>query len=136
MSRTAAALAVVMAACASSSPHAASYLREMRSAPTTFTVAPALDKVAWERAHSFVKRFSSMKIRRETDSVLATHRPPSDETSFGYSVTRTPGRSGVVFKVECYPRDRWERTHCEQNAGIAATFVRTGDLPYPDLIHK
>ncbi len=108
----------------------------MRSAPTTFRVAPALDEVAWERAHSFVKRFSSMKIRKATDSVLETHRPSRDETRFGYSVTRTRVRSSVVFEVECLPRDRWEMTRCEQNAGIAATYIRTGDLPYPDLIHK
>ena len=108
----------------------------MRSGPTTFTVAPALDTAAWERAHSFVRRFSSMKIRKATDSVLETHRPPRDETRFGYSVTRTRVSSGVVYTVECFRRDRWENEHSEQNAGIAATYIRTGDLPYPDLVRK
>ncbi|MEE9280734.1 MAG: hypothetical protein V3V67_11220 [Myxococcota bacterium] len=42
----------------------------------------------------------------------------------------------MVFTVKCFPRDRWEKTRCEQNAGIAATYIRTGDLPYPDLVHQ
>ncbi len=77
-----------------------------------------------------------MKIRKATDSVLETHRPPRDETRFGYSITRTRASSGMVYTVKCYRRDRWEKSRCEQNAGIAATYIRTGHLPYPDLIHK
>ncbi len=77
-----------------------------------------------------------MKIRVATDTLLETHRPPRDETRYGYSITRTPARRGATFSVECLRRDRWEKTRCEENVGIAATYIRTGELPYPDLIHR
>ena len=134
--RIALALAVVASACASPPSEHAGYLREMRSAPTTFRIARALDQTAWQRARSFVTRFSSMKVKSATGSVLQTYDPPSDETRFGYRVTRRSTRSGVTFTVKCLRRDRWEKKHCQENAGIAATYIRTGELPYPALIHR
>ena len=130
------ALVVVASACASAPPDQAGYLREIRSAPTTFRIARALDQTAWKRARSFVTRFSSMKVKNATDSVLQTYHPPSDESRFGYRVTRRPARSGVTFTVKCLRRDRWEKRQCQENAGIAATYIRTGELPYPGLIHR
>ncbi len=130
------ALVVVASACASAPPDQAGYLREMRSAPTTFRIARALDQTAWKRARSFVTRFSSMKVKSTTDSVLQTYHPPSNETRFGYIVTRRPVRGGVTFTVECLRRDRWEKKTCRENAGIAAAYIRTGELPYPGLIHR
>ena len=108
----------------------------MRAAPTTFRMAQSLSQTGWKRARSFVARFSAMKVKRATSSVLQTYHPPSDETGFGYKVTRRPARSGVTFTVRCLPRDRWEKQHCQENAGIAATYIRTGELPYPDLIRR
>ncbi len=134
--RIALAFAVVASACASAPQEHAAYLREMRAAPTTFRIARALDQTAWKRARSFVARFSSMKVKRATDSLLQTYQPPSNETRFGYKITRRRARSGVTFTVKCLRRDRWERKHCQENAGIAATYMRTGELPYPDLIHR
>ena len=99
-------------------------------------MARTLDRTAWKRARSFTTRFSSMKIKRATDTVLQTYHPPSDETRFGYKVTRRSARRGVTFTVHCLPRDRWEKQHCRENAGIAATYIRTGELPYPNLIHR
>lgn len=134
--RIVAALLLVATACVSTPAEHATYLREMRSAPTTFRVSPALDGEAWARAREFVSRFSSIGIRAATDTLLETYRPPRDETRYGYSITRTPARRGATFTIECLRRDRWERTRCRENAGIAATYIRTGELPYPDLIHK
>ena len=129
-------LAVTGTGCVTLPPEQQAYLAEMRETPTGFGVAKKDEEVAWGRAQSFIGRFSSMKLQTVTDYVIQTYNPPESKVQFGYYVTKTPSEAIIQINVECVTGNPYFQHQCRQNAGMLATYIKTGALKYPHLIRK
>jgi hypothetical protein len=56
---------------------------------------------------------------------------------FGYNVTKTPIDPKVVeIDVQCGSGNLYAGAAAERNARILASYIRTGRLPYPELIAR
>jgi len=104
----------------------------------TFTVPRDQAIVSWDRAHEFVDRYSTMKLRNFTDSLLVTYDTPTYQSvptpdpgsgiRFGYSIRRASGAEGIQVQVECTASSKLGENDASKNAHLAALYVRTGQL--------
>jgi len=107
--------------------------------PLTFTVTRDRSLETWDRAHAFVDRYNSMKLRSVSDSVLLTYEPPTYEQvpapaaagssiRFGYTVARSSVVGGIQIAVTCTPSSKLGEKDADQNAHIAAYYIMTGRI--------
>ncbi len=107
--------------------------------PLTFTVERYRSLEAWDRAQSFVNRYSTMKLRSGTDSLLVTYETPIYQLvpspvepgagiRFGYTVSRSSTTEGIQIGVSCAPSSKLGQDDADQNAHIAAYYIMTGTL--------
>jgi hypothetical protein len=127
------------------------YVDKVKMVPLEISV-PSRDATdAWHRAESFISRFTLMKHQTVGTSIIPSYflkaesgkehlmqTPSSSElgVTFGYHVTMTPLPEVVTFKVECLTENVSRATDASVNAHILASFMQTGDLPYPNLIKR
>jgi hypothetical protein len=117
-------------------PEEKAYLKRVQSTPLRVSVHLDEDQQAWGRAQTFVAKYSPFRIQTATDFVLQTYHI-SDRVSWSYSITRSPGKSDVIFEVACTPTNSFlSGDYASRNAHILAHYIKTGELPYPHLIHK
>ena len=124
-------------------PEEALYLEEVEATPTTFAIPKTEKDACWERANSFVIRFSSMKIMSVTDRVIQTFKPyigdsgaMATDWEYGYYITYTPGAgdSGSIAVVCMYPEDvGWGKKdqairEATRNAKMCAYYILTGKV--------
>jgi len=135
-------LALAVLSCASSamfqlSADEEASLRQAMDAPLTFVVPRDHSLEAWDRAQDYVNRYSSMKLRSVTDSVLVTYDSPTyqqvpvpvqagSSIRYGYSVSRTSDPEGIRIAVQCAPSSTLGQKDADQNAHIAAYYIQTG----------
>ncbi len=132
-----------------SGPDEAIYLQEVEATPTTFSIPGSEKEACWERAYSFVIRFSSMKIMTASDLVIQTFKPyigdsgaMATDWEYGYYITYTPGAcdSGSIAVSCIYPEDvGWGKKdqairEATRNAKICAYYILTGKV-YQKFIH-
>ena len=127
-------------------------LNEAMDTPLTFIVPRERSIASWDRAREFIDRYSSMKLRSTTDSVLVSYDTPNYSADpvpaqsglhYGYSISRSRVPEGIRIVVQCTPSvkgtgasnrtaDEDNRTAGEkaadQNAHIAAYYILTGYL--------
>jgi hypothetical protein len=117
----------------------------------TFEVPKADAIDAWGRAQTFVAQHSTMKIQLLSDYVIETYNPVFDPQTdagfgtmimkYGYTITRNALGDKMRFSVECkgtpsgYGAKQIAAT-ADRNAHLAAHFIKTGELPYPELVIK
>ncbi|TMQ59423.1 MAG: hypothetical protein E6K76_04985 [Candidatus Eisenbacteria bacterium] len=105
--------------------------------PLTFTVPRERSLQTWDRAHAFVDRYASMKLRSVTDSMLVTYDPPTyaqvpapveagSSIRFGYTVSRTSLADGIQIAVTCTASSKLGEKDADQNAHIAAYYIMMG----------
>ena len=105
--------------------------------PLEFSVHRSQALETWDRALNFVDRYSSMKLRSVTDSVIQTYDPPDQtqvpQTSaptpirYGYSVSRTALADSIRIEVNCVASAPGG-TEAGKNAHIAAYYILTGNI--------
>lgn len=132
-----------------SGPDEAAYLEEVDATPTIFNIPKSEKDAYWERANSFVMRFSSMKIMSVSDRVIQTFKPyigdsgaMATDWEYGYYITYTPGAgdSGSIAVVCIYPEDvGWGKKdqaakEATRNAKMCAYYILTGKV-YQKFIH-
>ncbi len=114
-------------------------LRLAMESPLTFVVPRDRSLESWDRAQKFVDRFNSMKLRSVTDSVLVTYEEPTyqqvpvpvetgSSIRYGYSIARSRDPEGIRFSVQCTPSSKLGEKDADQNAHIAAYYIRTGQV--------
>ena len=114
-------------------------LREAMDTPLDFAVPRERSIESWDRAREFIDRYSSMKLRSTTDSVLVSYDSPTyspdpspgsrgSNLHYGYNITRSRDPLGVRIKVQCTPSSDLATKDAEQNAHIAAYYILTGYL--------
>lgn len=107
--------------------------------PLTFTVERYRSLEAWDRVHDFVNRYSTMKLRSVTDSLVITYEAPTYTQSpspvesgagirFGYTVSRSSITEGIRIGVKCSPSSKLGEKDADQNAHIAAYYISTGTI--------
>jgi hypothetical protein len=144
--RAAAASALALAAlsCASSSMFQLSVdeqamLRMAMDTPLTIVVPRDRSLKTWDRAQEFIDRYSTMKLRSVTDSVLVTYDsqtyvpdaspvPAGSGIRYGYSVSRSSDPDGIRIAVKCTPSSTLGEKDADQNAHIAAYYIKTGQI--------
>ena len=98
-------------------------LREALDTPLTFIVPREESIESWDRAREFLDRYSSMKLRSTTDSMLVSYDTPtysSDPSSVD------PG--GIQVVVQCTASTKRGDEFAKQNAHLAASYILTGYL--------
>jgi len=116
-------------------------LREAMDTPLDFVVPRERSIASWDRAREFIDRYSTMKLRSTTDSVLVSYDspmyssdpPPSVRGSnlhYGYSIVRSrdPAGGGTKIAVQGTSSSDLGKKDAEQNAHIAAYYILTGYL--------
>jgi hypothetical protein len=145
-SRAAAACVLALAAlsCASSSMFQLSAdeqaaLRTAMDTPLVFVVPRDRSIESWDRAQEFVNRYCSMRLRTVSDSILVTYEEPvysqtpvpvdaGSSIHYGYSIGRFRDPDGIRITVQCTPSSKLGEKGADQNAHIAADYIRTGQL--------
>jgi len=118
--------------------------------PLTFEVSKAAAPDDWGRAQAFVAQHASMKIQTLSDAIIQTYAPTlttadmgfnSITILYGYTITKSTIGDRVRISVECvaspcqFKKDQIAKT-ASRNAHLAAHFIKTGELPYPELVIK
>ncbi|HYQ88534.1 MAG TPA: hypothetical protein VEU09_02785 [Candidatus Binatia bacterium] len=139
---TVCALALAALSCASSSVFQLSVeeqagLRLAMDTPLTFLVPRDHSLKTWDRAQEFIDRYSTMKLRSVQDSVLVSYETPTYQNDpspvalgsgirYGYSVSRHSDPDGIQIAVKCTPSSSLGEKDADQNAHIAAYFIKLG----------
>ena len=132
-------LLVSFMGCAVFSPFSAEqqlYLDKALSQPLEFKILKSEVETAWERAQTFISQYSSMKILGVTDLGIETHNPPGTEIKFGYFVYKKPAGDNFNISVKCICGNSLMAKAVNRNAHILAYYIKTGELPNPELIKK
>ena len=114
-------------------------LREALDTPLTFIVPRERSIESWDRAREFLDRYSSMKLRSTTDSMLVSYDTPtysSDPSSvesganlrYGYTISRSRDPGGIQVVVQCTASTKRGDEFAKQNAHLAASYILTGYL--------
>lgn len=111
-------------------------LDEAMAGPLDFVVPRDQAIASWDRAHDFVNRYSTMKLRNVTDSLLTTYEEPvygqpiesAAGIRFGYSVRRFRDPEGIGYVVQCTPSGKSGEKDADRNAHLAAWYIQTGTV--------
>lgn len=114
-------------------------LREAMDTPLTFVVPRERSIPSWDRAQEFITRYSSMRLKPPTDSLLVSYDTPTYSSDpspvesganlrYGYSISRSRDPEGIQIKVLCTPSSKMGEKYADQNAHIAASYILTGYL--------
>jgi hypothetical protein len=112
-------------------------LSQAMSGQLTFVVPREHAIDSWDRAQDFLDRYSTMKLRSSTDSLMTSYeQPPTDPNQiqsassvrYGYSVTRSRDVDGIRYVVQCTPSNPSGAKDADQNAHLAAYYIRTGTI--------
>jgi hypothetical protein len=112
-------------------PEEVSYLALLDSVETTFSLPVEVSDVAWDRAQSFIDRFSALQLHTRTDAVIETYRPDPNGLKCGYIISRRTEGNDVVFTVDCLAPSNAAIEDVDRNKRIVAHYMQTGELP-PD----
>ena len=134
-------LLIVLGGCASTlnkedSSGVQLYINEVKSFPLNFTITKSEEKEAWERAQSIIARYSSMPIQTLTEYAIQTKEPERNTAKYGYHVSKSTKGENVHITVICSCGKRLLIQSTVMNARILAYYIKTGKLPYPELITK
>lgn len=113
-------------------------LEKAMDTPTTFTVPADEADQAWSRAQVFVSKYAGMKIQNATDSLVETYNPTHDGVSerYAYKITRLDQGENVRIEVECFSGKSYDREQKDQNAHIAAHYIKTGEMACESCIRQ
>lgn len=106
--------------------------------PLSFSVPRDRAIETWDRAQTFLDRYSSMALRSSNESMIQSYDPPKppqlpgtvDTTPirFGYSFSRSAIADSIRLNVGCITNREMAQTDADTNAHIAAYFVLTGKI--------
>jgi len=103
--------------------------------PLTFVVPRDQTIASWDRAVDFVNRYSTSPLRSGTDSLATSYEELVAKTTtiesassirYGYAVRRAKDPDGIFYSVQCTPSSTVGQKDADQNAHIAAYYIKTG----------
>jgi hypothetical protein len=126
---------LVTIGCATMTSEERTYLERVMATPLTVTIPSTDADEAWERAKSWIKRFSSMEPQTVSEGVIKTLDPASGLPLFGYYVTKERAGDHVEIAVKCNCGNASDSIQADKNGRILAYFIKTGEL-HPRFIMK
>jgi len=106
--------------------------------PLSFSVPRDRAMETWDRAQTFLDRYSTMKLRASTEFTMQTYDPPrpyqppgtevAEPIRFGYGFSRTAIDDSIRMDVRCITNRDIAAADADKNAHIAAYFVLTGRI--------
>jgi len=112
--------------CVTLTPQELAYQQKFMAQPTEFEVPMAQADEVWNRALTFVEKYSDMKVESVTDSMIRTYLP-NDVMNYGYTIVKLPVGDKVKFVVDCLAVNSDEIS--SNNAHIASFYIATGTEP-------
>ena len=91
----------------------------------------------WGRAKWFVTSYSSLEIETMNDSVIRTevHFCPF-ASGYSYVVVAHHRKQGMDIGAACFSPALWQGMGASHNTDIMVDYMKTGSLPFPELISK
>lgn len=106
--------------------------------PLSFSVPRDHALETWDRAHTFLDRYSTMPLRSSTETSMQSYNPPTqplppgtvvtEPIRFGYSFSQTAVADSIRLGVGCTTNRDVAQKDADTNAHIAAYFVLTGKI--------
>ena len=111
-------------------------LQQAMNTPLTFVVPRDQTIASWDRVTDFVDRYSTMKLRSVTDSLVTTYEQPAvtptieaaSSIRYGYTVRRSKDPDGIRYSVQCTPSSTVGQKDADQNAHLGAYYIETGTV--------
>jgi hypothetical protein len=108
------------------------YIEKVRESKSTFTTDKNTSEEAWSRGHTFINRFSGMKIQSSTDYHVSTYNPNVIENgTIGYSLNKEISDKNATFRIRCmYKVTNFKYTGdvCKSNIMLMSYYMKTGKL--------
>lgn len=120
------------------------YLEKVKNQPLVFNISLNDEEEAWDRAQDVVSNYSSMKIQVVTESVIQTYNPVNIgkydvQCKWGYDLNKIKSSKRLTIKVSSSTQCVGLKSAKEAaiiNAHIFSYYIKTGELPYPELISR
>jgi hypothetical protein len=117
------------------------YIARIEESQMTIHLQPSQFDTCWNRAKQFVTPYSSRPIHEMNDSVISSDNPSffelMFESGYGYKVSanHTRDSSNIGIRVDC---ESWifNGSSAGRNGYILIDYMKTGLLPYPELVSK
>ena len=109
-------------------PKEVEYLEKAMDAELQFKLPVDKANKAWKRIETFIKKFSSMKIKISDDTVIETLPPTRGMIRYGYRATQTPSGDEMEFAVACSFGNAYSREQANKNSHLLAYYAQTGEL--------
>lgn len=109
-------------------PKEVEYLEKAMDAELQFKLPVDEANKAWKRIETFIKKFSSMKIKISDDTVIETLPPTRGMIRYGYRATQTPSGDEMEFAVACSFGNAYSREQANKNSHLLAYYAQTGEL--------
>lgn len=109
-------------------PKEIEYLEKAMDTELKFVLPVEEAEEAWKRIKTFIKKFSSMKIKISDDTVIETLPPTRGMMRYGYRAIQTPSYEGMEIAVACTFGNAFAREHANKNAHLLAYYAQTGEL--------
>jgi hypothetical protein len=117
------------------------YLARIEKSQTTFRVPLSLFDSVWSRAKRFITTYSSRSITIANDSVISSE--PSGisdrmlDTGCGYKVTAKNIHDTTAIDITAsFSSSLLSDPNAPDNLYILIDYMKTGSLPFPELISR
>lgn len=110
-------------------PEENEFLDRLDSVETRFTLPSDVSEVAWQRARTFIDRYSWVSLHTVTENEISTFNPDAGVQQCGYVVRKRSQGDDVEFAVECVAGHNSHLGAADRNARILAHYMKTGELP-------
>ena len=113
------------------------YVARILSNPNEFRVSTTQYDSVWSRAKRFITTYASRPIEVMNDSVIATAKSGPFDKGYGYVAIAHLDGDGYVIRSG-FPGVVWLPFSVAQtrNAEIFTDYIKTGELPFPEMISK
>lgn len=113
------------------------YLSGIMGSSPYIRITPSQFDSAWSRAKRFVVAYSLCPIKVMNDSVISTDRPGMLDGRYGYVVTARTDQGLIIIKVFCRSGYVPFCVSSEsRNSDILIDYIKTGELPFPEMVSK
>ncbi|MDP8227154.1 MAG: hypothetical protein P9L89_05900 [Candidatus Celaenobacter polaris] len=118
-------------------PEDKAFCAKAAACPLELIISKDKAEEAWSRAHTWIAKYSSMKIQTVTDYILQTYNPVDRAFPiiYAYSLTKTLMGSEVQITIECFSNNRFATRQTSHNAHLLAYYIKTGEN-HPHLINR
>ena len=131
----------VIAGCSFTNHAERKYLARIEENQTSFRIPPSQFDTSWSRAKQFISTYSTRKIDVMNDSVISSEPTARFDLIFdggyGYKVTANRIDDSVSILMRASSSSSFlTGSQALHNLYILIDYIKTGSLPFPELVSK